>query len=343
MYKFLRSVIFLLAPEVMHNITIRLLRSPVFTFFLRIFCQPAKFNRETRVFGLNFKNKVGLAAGYDKNGEAIKGLAALGFGFIEVGTVTPKPQPGNPKPRIFRLPADQAIINRMGFNNAGVQSLKQNIEQTKLDGLVLGINIGKNKSTPLDKAVDDYVYSFRELYDYAGYFVVNVSSPNTPGLRELQDKDYLDGILGALQKENRELGGEKPVFVKIAPDLTFEQIDDVISLVDKHGITGIVATNTTISRENLRTKNPKARETGGLSGRPLADKSTGIIRYIRKKAPNIVIIGVGGIMDEQGAIEKLEAGADLIQIYTGMIYNGPCLVRRIKKALLHRDKENIQK
>ncbi len=333
MYKFFKSFIFLLPPETAHNFIMALLKCRIFSFILGLFCKGKRYDRPKQILGLNFPNFVGIAAGFDKDGEAIDALANLGFGFIEVGTVTPRPQPGNKKPRLFRLPEYKAIINRMGFNNAGVQSLKQKIKQNKNKGYILGVNIGKNKTTPLEDAVQDYLLSFRELYNYADYFVVNVSSPNTPNLRDLQEAERLDEILAKLQGENERLGGNKPIFLKIAPDLTFEQIDRILEVVKKNKIPGVVATNTTIRRDLIGTTSPKIQEAGGLSGLPLKELSNEIIRYIRSKDKNLVIIGVGGIMTPQDALEKLQAGADLIQIYTGLIYNGPCFVKKIKKFL----------
>ncbi len=337
MYKFLKPVIFLSDPEWAHNVVISISKTKLASNFLRLLCQPGKFNRPVTVAGLTFPNQVGLAAGFDKNGEVVPAMAALGFGFIEVGTVTPLPQPGNPKPRLFRLPEDQAIINRMGFNNDGVQVLKQNIKQINGKKFVLGINIGKNKATPLEKAIDDYLYSFVELYDLADYFTINISSPNTPGLRQLQNREYLERLFMALNGKRREFSVKKPVFVKIAPDLTYEQIDGILQLVSDYKIDGLVATNTTIDRPKLKAPAKIVNQQGGLSGKPLKNRSTQIISYIRKKMPQLAIIGSGGIITPDDAIEKLDAGADLIQIFTGLIYQGPCLVKKIKKTLYYRD------
>ena len=291
-----------------------------------------------QVMGIGFPNPVGLAAGFDKDGKLFPAMGALGFGFVELGTVTPKPQPGNPSPRIFRLPADQALINRMGFNNEGADVLAARLRTTPVPkGLVLGGNIGKNKTTPNEQAVDDYLYCFRVLHDLVDYFVVNVSSPNTPNLRELQDKEPLTRILSALQTENQALGAPKPILLKIAPDLTTSQLDDILDIVRATGIAGIVATNTTIQRDGLRTPAAvwEAMGPGGLSGAPLRKASTQILQYLRQHGPQgMTLIGVGGIATPLDAKEKLEAGADLVQVYTGLIYEGPSMVRNINRAVL---------
>ncbi|MCD8539680.1 MAG: quinone-dependent dihydroorotate dehydrogenase [Leadbetterella sp.] len=286
----------------------------------------------TTFAGLTFKNPVGLAAGFDKNGRWVDELAALGFGFVEVGTVTPKPQEGNSKPRLFRLKKDSALINRMGFNNEGLEKLARNLRKRK-SSIMVGGNLGKNKITDNALALNDYLITFRALRDLVDYFVVNVSSPNTPGLRDLQEKGPLLEILTALQAENREVG--KPVFLKIAPDLTDSQLDDIVEIVTLSGIAGIIATNTTLSRENLGTPAPEVERmgAGGLSGKPLRERSTEVIRYIRSKS-DIPVIGVGGIHSPQDAREKLDAGAGLVQLYSGFIYEGPGLIRKINKSLL---------
>ena len=288
---------------------------------------------ERTVFGLKFKNPVGLAAGFDKNGELVDELATLGFGFIEVGTVTPLPQPGNEMPRMFRLQEDEAIINRMGFNNVGVDVVAARLKYIKRDGLIIGGNIGKNKVTPNEDAVSDYIKCFDKLFDVVDYFVVNVSSPNTPGLRELQEKEPLKNLLGTLQSRNEKNGTSRPILLKIAPDLTDSQLDDIIEIVNETGIAGVIATNTTISREGLRSS--LKSESGGLSGKPLTKRSTEVIRYLSQKSNNAFpIIGVGGIHSPQDAMDKLNAGASLVQIYTGFIYEGPGLIKRINKKLL---------
>lgn len=290
---------------------------------------------ERNVFGLDFKNPVGLAAGFDKNGEFIEELANFGFGFIEVGTVTPLPQPGNDKPRMFRLPADEALINRMGFNNKGVEVLARKLKSIKKDGLIIGGNIGKNKNTPNEDAVSDYIKCFDALFDVVDYFVVNVSSPNTPGLRALQEKEPLKNILNTLQQRNKKNDISRPILLKIAPDLSNEQLDDIVEIVQETKIAGVIASNTTISRDNLRSPENVKAEMGGLSGKPLTQRSTEVIRYLSQKSnKSFPIIGVGGIHSGKDAKEKLEAGASLVQIYTGFIYEGPGLVKEILKELV---------
>lgn len=288
------------------------------------------------VFGIDFPNPVGLAAGLDKNGEAIDEFAAMGFGFIEIGTITPKPQPGNDKPRLFRLKQDKALINRMGFNNIGAEVAVQNLKCRKTKTIV-GANIGKNKATSNEDAIRDYEYCFKTLFDYADYFVVNVSSPNTPGLRALQDKDSLAAILNSLQDINNSHTTTKPILLKIAPDLTNEQIDDVISVVQETKTQGIIATNTTIARAPLTYTQAEidAYGMGGLSGAPLTTRSTEVVKYIKTHS-NIPVIGVGGIMTAQDALDKLNAGADLIQLYSGFIYAGPQLIRDTNERLVKR-------
>lgn len=283
--------------------------------------------------GLTFPNPVGLAAGFDKDAELYHELGAFGFGFIEVGTVTPKPQEGNPKPRMFRLKTDQGLINRMGFNNHGLEAMRERLSKRRHRGPIIGGNIGKNKDTPNDKAVADYELGLRELFPYVDYFVVNVSSPNTPGLRSLQEKEPLTVLLDRLMSLNRELGN-KPLLLKIAPDLTEGQLDDVADIINTSGINGVIATNTTISREGLKSPSDLVAQTGGLSGAPLKKRSTEVIRLLRQKCgPEKVIIGVGGIFTAADAREKLDAGADLVQVYTGFIYEGPGIVRNILKGL----------
>ncbi|GHE23275.1 dihydroorotate dehydrogenase (quinone) [Sphingobacterium griseoflavum] len=291
---------------------------------------------EREVFGLKFKNPVGLAAGFDKNAEYIEEMAGLGFGFIEIGTVTPRPQPGNDKPRMFRLVADEALINRMGFNNQGADVAAGRLQKiTDRKGLIIGGNIGKNKLTPNEDAVHDYVYCFHALFSYVDYFVVNVSSPNTPGLRDLQEKEPLKHILNTLQELNMKKPAPKPILLKIAPDLTKSQLDDIVEIVTETKIAGVIATNTTIAREGLQSPANVVNEMGGVSGRPLTKRSTEVIRYLAEKSNHTFpIIGVGGIHSAEDAIEKLEAGASLVQLYTGFVYEGPALVRNICKGLL---------
>ena len=291
---------------------------------------------ERTVFGIKFKNPVGLAAGLDKDAELFDELSNFGFGFIEIGTVTPKGQPGNPAPRAFRLISDEGLINRMGFNNKGVLNAKTLLEKKKT-GIVIGGNIGKNKVTPNENATDDYVYSFNALFDVVDYFVVNVSSPNTPNLRELQDKEPLTKLLSTLQKLNLEKNSQKPILLKIAPDLTNSQLDDIISIVADTKIAGLIATNTTISREGLTATKEKIDEigAGGLSGKPVAKRSTEVIKYLHDNSKgSFPIIGVGGIYTAEDALEKFNAGASLIQVYTGFIYEGPSIVSNINRGLV---------
>lgn len=337
MYKsIIRPVLFLLPPETAHHLVFRLLRLPLLSKLLgRIyrFEHPA-LARE--VFGIKFPNPVGLAAGFDKDARAYGQLTDLGFGFIEIGTVTPRPQPGNPRPRLFRLPADRGLINRMGFNNEGVDAAARRL-QRRPGHLIIGGNIGKNKATPNADAVKDYETAFEALYEYVDYFVINVSSPNTPNLRELQDKAPLTALLNHIQSLNRRKPRPKPVLLKIAPDLTDAQLDDIIEIVQTTAIAGVIATNTTISREGLGTPESKisAIGAGGLSGKPLTRRATEVIRYLHdQSAGAFPIIGVGGIFSPEDALEKLRAGACLVQLYSGFVYEGPALVRQIKQALV---------
>ena len=291
---------------------------------------------EKEVFGIKFPNPIGLAAGFDKDAELFEELGCFGFGFVEVGTVTPKSQLGNDKPRLFRLPQDESLINRMGFNNHGVEVMAERLKDRKPD-LIIGGNIGKNKLTPIENAIEDYEISFNALHPYVDYFVVNVSSPNTPGLRELQEKAPLTALLRRLKELDAQKESHKPILLKIAPDLTNDQLDDIIEIIQETGTDGVIATNTTISREGLKTSNEKVEAigNGGLSGKAVKARSTEVIRYIAEKSNKAFpIIGVGGIHSPEDAIEKLEAGADLVQIYTGFIYEGPGLIKRINKALV---------
>lgn len=340
MYKSLiRPVLFRFDPEKIHYFTfstIRFLNSiPGMPSVLKSMFEVNDPRLEREVFGLKFKNPVGLAAGLDKDAKLYKELGNLGFGFIEIGTLTPKPQDGNPKKRLFRLREDGGLINRMGFNNGGVAEAVERLKKNpKGKGHVLiGGNIGKNKVTPNEDAVSDYEICFDALYDYVDYFVVNVSSPNTPNLRELQDKEPLTQLLQTLQDKNQTKPVQKPILLKIAPDLTDSQLLDIIDIVKTTKIAGVIATNTTISREGLQSENKK--ETGGLSGKPLTKRSTEVIRFLSEKSNKAFpIIGVGGIHTAEDAIEKLEAGASLIQLYTGFIYEGPGLIKAINKKLL---------
>ena len=342
MYKLLiKPFLFSFNPEKAHHITFGLLR-----FFLGIpfaksiaasifSIKSNKLNKN--VAGINFPNPVGLAAGLDKNALLVDELACLGFGSIEIGTVTPKAQPGNDKPRLFRLPKDNALINRMGFNNDGASVAAIRLAKRKNRNIIIGGNIGKNKITPNENATQDYILCFHDLYDVVDYFVVNVSSPNTPNLRELQEKEPLTNLLSTLQKENTNKKNQKPIFLKIAPDLTNTQLQDIVEIINETKIAGVIATNTTISRENLITSKEIVSTigAGGLSGKPLTTRSTEVIKFLRNKLDkHIAIIGVGGIHSAQDAIDKLNAGADLIQIYTGFIYEGPVLIREINKRIL---------
>ncbi|PZU86965.1 MAG: dihydroorotate dehydrogenase (quinone) [Chryseobacterium sp.] len=339
MYKTLiRPILFKFDPEEVHHFTFSILKN--FGFLAQLFLpKPIEDKRlEREVFGLKFKNPVGLAAGFDKDAKLFNELSDLGFGFIEIGTLTPKPQPGNDKKRLFRLKEDSAIINRMGFNNGGVdeaiERLKKNsLRQAQTDKILIGGNIGKNKVTPNEEAVNDYKICFEKLFPYVDYFVVNVSSPNTPNLRELQDKKPLTELLSTLQNLNLDKPKQKPILLKIAPDLTDEQLLDIIDIVKETQIAGVIATNTTLSRENLVSENKS--EMGGLSGKPLTKRSTEVIRFLSEKSGKAFpIIGVGGIHTAQDALEKLEAGASLVQLYTGFIYEGPELINEINKAIL---------
>ncbi len=339
MYKLVKPIFFKFDPEQIHYTVTDFLKVTQKVWGLpRLLKNFYAFNDkklERNVFGLNFKNPVGLAAGFDKNGEFIEELSNFGFGFIEVGTVTPLPQPGNDKPRMFRLPADEALINRMGFNNKGVEVLARKLQSVKRDGLIIGGNIGKNKNTPNEDAVSDYIKCFDALFDVVDYFVVNVSSPNTPGLRALQEKEPLKNILNTLQQRNKKNDISRPILLKIAPDLTNDQLDDIVEIVQETKIAGVIASNTTISRDNLQSPENLKSEMGGLSGRPLTQRSTEVIRYLSQKSnQSFPIIGVGGIHNGKDAKEKMEAGASLVQIYTGFIYEGPGLVKQILKELV---------
>jgi dihydroorotate dehydrogenase len=345
MYFLIKPLLFQFDPEKVHYFVTanlkRLNRFPGGAALSRAIWDYKDARLEKEVFGLKFKNSVGLAAGFDKNGEMMGEMANMGFGFVEVGTVTPLPQSGNPKPRMFRLPDDGGLINRMGFNNLGVDVVAERIAAFRRNakkhekGLIIGGNIGKNKNTPNEDAVSDYIKCFDRLFDVVDYFVVNVSSPNTPGLRALQEKEPLMQLLNTLQKRNQKNSISRPILLKIAPDLSNEQLDDIVEIVQQTGIAGIIATNTTIGRENLTSKAELKNETGGLSGRPLTKRSTGVIAYLAEKSNKAFpIIGVGGIHSPEDAIEKLNAGAALIQLYTGFIYEGPGLIGRINKMIL---------
>lgn len=344
MYRLIiRPILFLLDPEKVHHISfssIKFFSKIGLTSLMKSMFAVEDKRLEKELFGLKFKNPVGLAAGFDKNAVLYNELSDFGFGFVEIGTLTPKPQEGNPKKRLFRLKADKAIINRMGFNNQGVFEAVENLK--KEHKVLIGGNIGKNKITPNNEAIKDYLICFDALFDHVDYFVVNVSSPNTPGLRELQDKEPLTALLNELQLENSKLSKRKstkrkPILLKIAPDLTDSQLLDIIEIVSTTTIDGVIATNTTISRENLKSHALLIEEAGGLSGAPLKDRSTEVIRFLAEKSNKAFpIIGVGGINSAEDAIEKLDAGADLIQLWTGFVYEGPGLVKKINEALLER-------
>ncbi|MBC7687995.1 MAG: quinone-dependent dihydroorotate dehydrogenase [Aquabacterium sp.] len=352
MYKILRTVLFTFSPERVHYFSMNSLRIicrlPLGKKILTKVFKPDSSNLTTQIFNLQFPNKVGLGAGFDKNARYLNELEALGFGFVEIGTVTPLAQAGNDQPRLFRLPKDKALINRMGFNNVGVEAVVKNLQawrakrlntheqQIVKNKLIIGGNIGKNKVTPNETAWKDYVICFTALHAWVDYFVVNVSSPNTPGLRELQEKESLRKILTELQKQNQSFPTQKPILLKIAPDLTIEQIDDVINLAMEIKLDGLVACNTTISREALKTETGlvNAMGAGGLSGLPVAQRSTEIIKYISEKTNGqLPVIGSGGIFTAADAEEKLAAGAALVQVWTGFVYEGPGIVKNICKGI----------
>lgn len=342
LYTLLRNCLFALQPETSHHVSLDLIGAAE-----RLKITPFLFGQcrePVQVMGLEFKNSVGLAAGLDKNGDYIAGLGALGFGFIEVGTVTPRPQPGNPKPRLFRIPERQAIINRMGFNNKGVDHLVSRIEKSRYDG-ILGINIGKNFDTPVESAIDDYLICLQKVYPYANYIVINISSPNTPGLRNLQFGESLDQLLSRLKEEQQVL--EKhylnyvPLVLKIAPDMSEDEVQLVADKLLKHEMDGVIATNTTIERTGVEGF-AEAQEQGGLSGAPVFDKSTLVLKQLAQALNGkIPIIGVGGINTAQDAVEKIKAGASLVQIYSGFIYQGPSLISSAAQAIADY-KNNLQ-
>jgi dihydroorotate dehydrogenase len=341
MYKLLRNILFKFSPEGVHHLSMNSLHALCSVDAVRqklleqfSYEHPSLYKN---IFGLRFKNPVGLGAGFDKNAHYLKELEALGFGFVEIGTVTPKPQPGNDKPRVFRLPKDKALINRMGFNNDGVQAVAKRLRDRKTN-IIIGGNIGKNKVTANEDAWKDYERCFTELFDCVDYFVVNVSSPNTPGLRELQERPALEKILGHLQTINQGKSKPKPLLLKIAPDLANEQLDEIISLAEAVQLDGLVATNTTISRELLTTDAAKvaAIGAGGLSGVPIRQRSTDVVQYIKKATNgNLPVIASGGIFTGADAEEKMRAGASLVQVWTGFIYEGPTIVKNICKHLAH--------
>lgn len=338
MYKSLvRPLLFCLNPESAHHFTFSFLKTAfripgIYSVSKSIYSFHKKELGKT-LMGLHFPNPVGLAAGFDKDAKLYRELGAFGFGFIEIGTLTPKSQPGNPAPRMFRLPADRALINRMGFNNGGAEAAAARLKN-RSENLIVGGNIGRNKSTSNEDAINDYLSCFNTLYPVVDYFVVNVSSPNTPNLRELQEKEPLTRLLTAVMDLNASKPVKKPVLLKIAPDLNDSQLDQILEIVKDCKLNGIIATNTTISRDGLATPGEVINEAGGLSGAPLRKRSTEVIRYLRKNSnEGIVIIGAGGIFTGQDAREKLDAGADLVQVYTGFIYEGPSMVKRILKTI----------
>ncbi len=341
MYKLLiRPLLFLIDPERVHHLSFTFLKlilgfKPlarlIGTFFTY---QHPSLERE--LFGLHFKNPVGLAAGFDKDAKLVDKWGYLGFGFVEVGTVTPRPQAGNPKKRLFRLPKDKALINRMGFNNGGVEVVAERLRKMKKGDLIVGANIGKNKDTPNEKATEDYVICFEKLFEYVDYFVVNVSSPNTPGLRELQEKGPLTQLLLSLQDINQAKPEPKPLLLKVAPDLTDSQLDDIIEVCATARLDGLILNNTTIAREPLATVASKVEAigNGGLSGGPLTARAQEVTSYVAERSPELPLIGVGGIMRPQDAAERLEAGASLVQVYTGFVYEGPGFAGRICRGLV---------
>ena len=339
MYKrIIRPLLFRIDPERIHgviNTGLKVARCVGIGKVMDWCYNPRCLQMETEFCGIKFPNKIGIAAGFDKNAEVYKMLGNMGFGHVEIGTVTPRPQPGNPKPRLFRLPADSALINRMGFNNKGVENAVKNLRRRN-HKIVIGGNIGKNSSTPNEKAVDDYVACFLALYDYVDYITVNVSCPNVTNLRELQGQESLERILSALAEQRRQKDVYKPILLKISPDLNFQQIDESLVIIERYGIDGIVAANTSTTRKGLKTSEERIKEiaNGGLSGQPLRDRSVEIISYISKKTGGkLPIIGVGGTMSPADAIAKLEAGATLVQVFTGFIYYGPKLAKDVNKAV----------
>ncbi len=339
MYKlFIRPFLFLFDPEAVHHFVFRFLKIcfkiPGVNNVVAMFHNVNDPQLSVNIMGLQFKNRVGLAAGFDKDAKLYDELSTFGFGFIEIGTVTPKPQSGNEKPRMFRLPKDKALINRMGFNNDGADAAAVRLRKRN-SKIIIGGNIGKNKNTPNENAISDYEYGFNALLDVVDYFVVNVSSPNTPGLRALQEKEPLTALLQHLQNLNEQKKSPKPILLKIAPDLTNEQLDEIVDIVKQTKLSGIIASNTTISREGLQSEGNLKKETGGLSGLPLKSRSTEVIGYLRKRTgKELVIIGSGGIFTAEDAQEKINAGADLVQVYTGFIYEGPGIVANICKGLI---------
>jgi dihydroorotate dehydrogenase len=342
MYRFFRPLLFKLDPETAHGLTLNLVRiagifPPSRWILQSMYAAPDK---PVEAFGLKFKNPVGLAAGYDKDGVAVRGLSTLGFGHIEIGTATPRPQPGNPKPRVFRLIEDQAVVNRMGFPGLGAEVVAKNVgrlahsnvQTWKRANVIIGVNLGKNKDTPLESAADDYVTLMRTFAPIADYLAINISSPNTVGLRRLQGREMLEGLLSVIAKEHQMSEVKRPILVKLAPDLNDEELDDALGVILATGMDGVIATNTTLARDGLRSKHQG--ETGGLSGRPLTVRSEAILdKVVRRLDGRIPVVSVGGIMSPDDAKRRLDKGAALVQVYTGLVYAGPGLVKKIVKAL----------
>ena len=343
MYKILRNFLFLFDAELIHEFSVKFIRIfssiPIFKLIIRKIFVVNHVSLEKKLFGLTFKNPVGLAAGFDKNAEYYRDFSNFGFGFVEIGTVTPLPQPGNPKKRIFRLVEDKSLINRLGFNNKGVEAVANNLKKRR--DIIIGANIGKNFFTENVDAHNDYLICLKDLHDYVDYFAVNISSPNTRGLREFHDKELLKPLLEKLVNQNNKMTSRKPLLLKISPDINDQQLDDVVQLVLELQIDGVIATNTTLSREGLLSKYKK--ENGGLSGMKLNNRSNSIISILRKKlGRDFPIIGVGGIMSAENALEKIKCGADLIQLYTGFIYEGPSLIKSINKLILDQELNKIK-
>ena len=339
MWNFFRFFFFLIDAEKAHYLAMDLLslglKIPIVNFLLRKSFQYENKKQQTDICGMKAKNPIGLAAGFDKDGRWLDALSVLGFGHIEVGTVTPLPQSGNPKPRLFRLKKDRSIINRMGFNNEGAEALAKRLSRfSKPDGLIIGGNIGKNKITPAEKAVDDYLYCFKILFEHVDYFAINVSSPNTPGLRQLQDKQPLQELLSSIQAENKSRTNPKPLFLKIAPDLEEPALDDVIEVVLNNQFSGIIVSNTTLDRPPTLLEKEISKESGGLSGKALTVKANNVLKYLHSKTGDkLIYIGVGGIMNATDAIERMQSGASWMQIYSGFIYEGPWMVKKIKSEM----------
>lgn len=340
MYRAIRPLLFQLDPETAHHLTLQLMRmcgnQPLSSILQKMYSAPAK---PVEAFGMRFSNPVGLAAGYDKDGIAVRGLSALGFGHIEIGTVTPRPQPGNPQPRIFRLVKEEAVINRMGFPGKGAQYVSDQlsvVSDHRPRSTVIGLNLGKNKDTPLEEAASDYIALMRNFIPWADYLAINISSPNTVGLRRLQGREMLEQLLGAIAREREQIllgrGGNRPVLVKLAPDLSDEELEDAIGVILDSGMDGIIATNTTLARQGLRSA--RREESGGLSGSPLRVRSEAMLeKIVRRVDGQVPIVSVGGIMGPEDAKRRLAMGATLVQVYTGLIYHGPGLVREIIKAV----------